>query len=86
MDKSHSAALEAMIAVLEDQLSAARVHSIKMREAVAESGWWSLAEDRGWIRDAADEAEQMVCDAEDRLAAGRRIVARTLKPVEDRRA
>jgi hypothetical protein len=70
-----------LLATLEEQLANARMHEQKMREALSESLSWSLAEDREWIAEAVTGAEQMVGDAEARLAAGRLIVARTIKDV-----
>jgi hypothetical protein len=68
--------LDGMVAELEAQFARAQEHEQKMRATLPESAHWSQPEDREWLVEAVAEAEQMTRDARDRLAQGRRIVAR----------
>lgn len=68
--------LNGMVAELEVQLARAQEHEQKMRAMLPESAHWAQPEDRDWLVEAVAEAEQMTQDARDRLAQGRRIVAR----------
>jgi hypothetical protein len=67
--------VQGMLRTLEQQLERGRLHQTRMAEAVRESASWANPDDRAWARAALAEAVTMRREAEQRLQAGRRIVA-----------